>query len=346
MSRRSFIRDLIAGKAVDRPGLWIGKPHEETIRLYCEKTGAWSEEELHRYFDDDLRWITPHYLKSTYRHPRGLSMRYWKDANPHGMAGGLLACASTTAEVDDLEWPEAKYLNFNECLAELHQAGDYYRLSGFWSPFFHDLTYLFGTEELLLKLMLQPEVVHRALEKLCHFYLEANEIFYRQAKGMIDAMFFGNDFGIQSDLLMAPEQFDEFFLPWIRKFAEQAHEHGLQVVLHSCGSIYRIMDRIIGAGVDAIHPIQAKAENMNAACLATHFKGKIAFVGGIDMQKILTTGTAAEVYDETRRVIGLLGNNIIVGPSHEALLPDVPFENVVAMCNAARGIKAANYPDT
>ncbi len=342
MTRRQLIRDLVAGKAVERCGLWIGSPQKETIELLNAATGTQGEEALHLYFDDDVRWITPHYMKSTYQHPAGLGMRYWKDANPHGMSGGILANATTIEEIDAVKWPEVKYLHFDECISALQNAGDYYRLSAFWSPFYHDLTYLFGTEELLLKLMLEPELVHRALEHLCNFYLEANELFYQQTTGLVDGMFFGNDFGTQKDMLFDPMQFEDFFLPWIKKFADQAHRYNVQAVLHSCGSIFRIIDSLIDAGIDAIHPIQALATNMNADYLAANFKGRIAFVGGIDTQEILTTGTPEEVYNETVRVKNILGNNIILGPSHEVLMPNVPFDNVKAMCDAVKGLPFNN----
>jgi uroporphyrinogen decarboxylase len=336
ISRRMLIWNLIAGKSVERCGLWIGSPRQETIEKLNLATGTKGEEALHRYFDDDVRWITPQYMKSTYRHPNGIPMRYWKDVNPHAMAGGLLAGAGSVSDVDSLNWPDVQFLHFDEILKKLEEAGDVYRLSGFWSPFFHDLTYLFGTEELLIKMLVQPELVHRALEHLCNFYLEANELFFQQSTGLTDALFFGNDFGAQNDLLMAPEQFEEFFLPWIEKFAGQAHRFNHQVVLHSCGSVYRIMDQFIHAGINAIHPIQSKAANMDAEYLAQHYKGKIAFIGGIDTQDVLPNGSPESVYNEVIRVKNLLGNNIVIGPSHEALLPNVPFENVKAMCDAAR----------
>ncbi len=40
---------------------------------------------------------------------------------------------------------------FTECLGELENAGDYYRASGFWAPFFHDVMDLFGMESYLTK---------------------------------------------------------------------------------------------------------------------------------------------------------------------------------------------------
>ena len=124
-------------------------------------------------------------------------------------------------------------------------------------------------------------------------------------------------------------------MPWFRKFTEQGHRHGHQVILHSCGSIHGVIDRLIEAGVDCLHPLQAKAADMDAETLARDFKGRIAFLGGIDTQHLLAHGTPAEVKAEVRRVKALLGPSLIVSPSHEAILPNVPPENVEAMAEAA-----------
>jgi uroporphyrinogen decarboxylase len=48
-------------------------------------------------------------------------------------------------------------------------------------------------------------------------------------------------------------------------------------------------------------------------------------------------GTPAEIRNEVHRVQSLLGPFLIVSPSHEALLPNVPPENVMAMAEAAVG---------
>ena len=72
-----------------------------------------------------------------------------------------------------------------------------------------------------------------------------------------------------------------------------------------------------------------------SATLAGCFKGRLAFVGGIDTQDLLVQASPAEVRDEVRRVRGYLGPNWVVSPSHEALLPNVRPENVAAMMEAA-----------
>ncbi len=74
---------------------------------------------------------------------------------------------------------------------------------------------------------------------------------------------------------------------------------------------------------------------MDAETLARDFGGKIAFLGGLDTQRVLNRGTPAEVKAEVRRIKDVLGPHLIVSPSHEAILPDVPPENVAAMAEAA-----------
>jgi len=226
-------------------------------------------------------------------------------------------------------------LNFDSCLKALQCAGDVYRLSGFWTCFYHNVADLLGMEEYFIKMHTHPEVVEAVTERVCRFYHEANERFFAAAGDLVDGFFFGNDFGTQQSLICGPRQFDQFIMPWLCKFTEQGHRHGYQVVLHSCGSIHRVIGRLIDAGVDGLHPLQAKAADMDAKTLAGDFKGQIAFLGGIDTQHLLTHGTPAEIRADVERVKNLLGPNLIVSPSHEAILPNVPPANVEALAQAA-----------
>jgi uroporphyrinogen decarboxylase len=207
-------------------------------------------------------------------------------------------------------------------------------MSGFWTCFFHNICDLLGIEEYLIKMYTHPEVVEAVTEKVCSFYYEANERYFALAGDQVDGFFFGNDLGTQTSLICGPAQFNQFMLPWLSRFTEQGHRHGYQVILHSCGSIHAIIPDLIAAGVDCLHPLQALAANMDAETLARDFKGKIAFMGGIDTQELMTNGTPEQVKEEVRRVMRILGPHLIVSPSHEALLPNVPPENVEALSQA------------
>jgi uroporphyrinogen decarboxylase len=56
----------------------------------------------------------------------------------------------------------------------------------------------------------------------------------------------------------------------------------------------------------------------------------------VDTQQMLVHGTPADVREDVRRLKRVLGPHLIVSPSHEALLPNVPPQNVAAMAEAAR----------
>lgn len=335
MTSRERIRLIIGGKAADRCGLWLGNPHPDTWSIYHRHFGTTTEEDLRRKLGDDMRWICPQFYASAYQAPHGNAMfDAGLNKKSHGQAGPFSDCEDPKA-VEDYPWPNPDYLHFDECLAALRGAGDAYRASGFWTCFYHNVMDLFGMEDYLVKMYTHPQVVHAVTDHVCQFYYEANERFFKAAGNLVDGYFFGNDFGTQLDLICGPEQFDEFIMPWFRKFTEQGHRHGHQVILHSCGSIFKVIDRLIDAGVDCLHPLQAKASNMQAETLAKHFKGKIAFLGGIDTQDLLVHATPEQIKADVRRVKKLLGPCLIVSPSHEAILPNVPPENIQAMVEAA-----------
>jgi uroporphyrinogen decarboxylase len=251
--------------------------------------------------------------------------------------GGIFAETEDIAKIEAFHWPETKYIDFTDTLKEIDKtiAAGQAVLSGAWSCFFHIACDFFGMENYFVKMHTDPAVVDAVTRHVVDFYLEINEKLFDLAGNKIDAFFFGNDFGSQLDLLISPGHFDRFVMPYFREFTDQAHRRGYKVVLHSCGSIDRVIPRLIDAGVEVLHPIQAMAKNMDAESLAKKYNGKIVFLGGVDTQRILPFGTPDDVRNEVKRLKNLFGPNYIVSPSHESILPNVPPENIAAMAEAA-----------
>jgi uroporphyrinogen decarboxylase len=333
MNSRERIRTIIAGEQADRCGFWLGNPHGDTWPLLHRYFGTGTEEELRQKLQDDYRWVPA----GAYRHPAGRGLFDIPNKTAHGSPGPFAACEDP-GQVDELyEWPNPDYLDFEPVLQQLRQTGPYYRASGFWAPFYHHVMDLFGMEQYMMNMHLNPELVHAVTDRVCAFFHEANERFFDAAGDLMDGYFFGNDFGTQLDLICGPAQFDEFVMPWFRRFTDQAHERDYQVILHSCGSVYKVIDRLIDAGVECLHPLQALAAHMDAATLSRDFKGRIAFLGGIDTQDLLVNGTPEQITADVRRVRAELEPHLIISPSHEALLPNVPPANIEAMAAAAVG---------
>jgi uroporphyrinogen decarboxylase len=273
---------------------------------------------------------------SAYKHPQGKPIFEIGREGESLNSPGVFAQAESIDQVESFPWPDPDYLDFTEALDGLRNAGPVYRASGFWSPFFHIAADFFGMDNYFIKMYTHPEVVHAVTKHIVDFYVEANARFFSEAGDLVDGFFFGNDFGTQLDLLISPDAFREFVFPYFRRLTDLGHSHGYQVILHSCGSIYKVIPDLIELGVDALHPLQAKAANMDAERLGEEFGGKIGFIGAIDTQDLLVNASPRQVKDDVRRVASALGPNFVVSPSHEALLPNVPPANVRAMAEAAR----------
>ena len=97
--------------------------------------------------------------------------------------------------------------------------------------------------------------------------------------------FQGDDMGFKTGTLVSPEVLRKYVLPWHKKFAELAHQHGLLYVLHSCGNLESIMEDLIeDVKIDAKHSFE------DAIMPVTDFKKKygdrIAVIGGVDVDKL------------------------------------------------------------
>ncbi len=331
MDSRTLIRELIAGRPTPRCGFWMGNPDPKTWPLLREYFGVATDDEVRRLLGDDLVWVM---ADGGYHGPDGRPA-FPNPRKREGLAApGVFSDCESVAEVAAYPWPELKDLDFTEQLAAVRRTGDCYRASGMWCPFFHLLGDLFGMEEYFVKMYTQPEVVKAVTRRVVDFYLAGTEKFFREAGDEVDGFFFGNDFGTQQDIMISPECFQEFVFPYFKEFTDLGHAFGKQVLLHSCGAIVKVIPDLIRLGVDALHPLQARAAHMEAENLR-QFQGKLTYFGNIDTQDLLVNGTPEEVKADVRRVKALLGPRLIVSPSHEALLPNVPPANVQAMAEEA-----------
>lgn len=317
MTGKERVIAIVEGRPVDRCAYWTGNPHADSWPQLYRHFGCTTPEEVYRKLGDDIRWI-----------PVGQQQLH---------ASGCFAPCETEADVDRaFQWPNPDELDLTPWLDALKQAEGYYRLSGNLSMFFHYNCFsgFGGMQEYFIRMYTHPAVVHAVTRRANDYYLRLNRRFFALAGNTMEALMISHDFGTQQDVMMRPEMFEEFVFPYLKEQIDLGHEYGYHVCLHCCGAIRRILPRLLELGIDLLHPIQAAAAGMDAESLAP-LKGKVAFVGGIDTQYLLVNGTPAEVEAEVRRVARVLGP-LVISPSHEAILPDVPPENVAAMARAAQ----------
>ena len=350
MTGNERINAILDHKDVDRTGFWLGNPADETKEIYYTHFGINSEPEhlasgraeldLALATQSDVMWITPEYDHDAWKHPEAKPI--WDVLGGKERVSlsqpGVFADCEDVKEVEAFDWPNPDYLDFSSTLKKVKaaEAEGLAVFGGMWCPFFHLAADFFGMENYFIKMHTNPAVVEAVTERIVNFYLEANARCFDAMAPHLDAAFFGNDFGSQQDLLISPRAFKKFVLPSFKKLIDQMKSYGLKVVLHSCGSIVKVIPLLIDAGTDVLHPIQAKAKGMDAENLTARFNGDVVFMGGVDTQELLPFGAPGEVRQDVQRLKRLFGDHFIVSPSHEALLPNVSIENVIAMSQEVR----------
>ncbi len=242
-------------------------------------------------------------------------------------------------DINAFDWPDpTEHMDPEACREVVEAVPDDYAVMGvLWSTHFQDIYSAFGMEKAFVKMLRHPDIFNAVHERIVDFYLKANKIFYEATRKMVDAVLIGNDFGGQKRLMLSPENIRTFAMPGAKKLVDQAKSYGLKVIYHSCGSVFETISELIKIGVDAIHPIQALASKMEPYRLKRSFGDKVSFCGGVDAQELLVFGNPDQVRKQVLELISIFPTGLIVSPSHEAILPDIPPKNVEALFNAVRG---------
>ncbi|MFC1713407.1 uroporphyrinogen decarboxylase family protein [Candidatus Poribacteria bacterium] len=305
--------------------------HEETDRVPMDYW-AWAEvndklreqlsledyDELLDYLGIDIRVVRAPYVGES---------GYWD-----GLRG-----AKTVEDLEKCELPDPDMFDYSNIERLCDKYSYYAVMGGAWSPVFCTASGLIGMETLMVKTYEEPEFVKLFLEKITDLFYEQSVRIFEVANGKMDIFFIGDDYGTQRGLIMCEEDWDEFYAPHMAKLFSLAKDFGLKVMLHSCGSVSKLIPRLIELGMDALDPIQTRAANMEPEMLKAEFGDSITFHGGLDTQHILPFGTVEEVRAESKRLIEIFGEGggYIFGPSQE-FLPDIPLENILAMYEVGR----------
>ena len=100
------------------------------------------------------------------------------------------------------------------------------------------------------------------------------------------------------------------------------------------------MPLFIDSGFDIMNPVQISAEGMDSKHLKSKYGKDVTFWGGgIDTQKVLPSGTPAEVEKQVIQQCEILGKDggFVFNTVHNTQA-NVTVENIVAMVNALRKI--------
>jgi len=197
---------------------------------------------------------------------------------------------------------------------------------------FERLQWLRGTEQLYIDFLLEPELVERMLKIVHDFYMKQLEAW---CDTDIDGIWFMDDWGTQSTLLVSLDIWKQFFLPCYKDYIELAKSKGKRTFFHSDGHTFAVIEPLIQAGLDAVN---TQIFCMDIEELGKQYKGRITFWGEIDRQHLLPEGTKEEIHRAVHKVFTHLYDRGRVIAQCE-FGPSAKPENVYEVFNAWN-----NYP--
>jgi uroporphyrinogen decarboxylase len=220
----------------------------------------------------------------------------------------------------------------------LYEETDKALFGWFNGSIFEQSQFLCGWEEFLIRLYDEPRFTDRLLDKLTAGVIADLELYLDAVGKYIQVIGFGDDFGFQGGLQLAPSVFRQRIKPHLARIYGASHALSpARVFLHSCGSVYELIEDFIEIGVEILNPVQTSAADMEPERLKAEFGERICFWGGgADVQQVLPLGTPEEVRRDVRRRLELFGKGggFVFAPIHN-IQADVPPENVAAMYGEA-----------
>ena len=194
--------------------------------------------------------------------------------------------------------------------------------------FFQRLYYLRGFNNLLRDFIKGDERIWKLIDLLTEYNIE---LVKRILRFNVDVISFGDDLGTQDRMPISPRMFRRYIFPSYKKIFNLVRSHNVHVRLHSDGHVIEVADQLIEAGVSILN-IQDRVNGLNN--IRDICKGKVCIDLDVDRQYILPFGEPHQVKEHIRKAILTLGSKRGGLMFVADVYPDVPLENIEALCSA------------
>lgn len=343
----------IVPESYDRLKQHLGLAHETVIGWKRQQLVLPHENILKR-FDVDTRPLKLGAYEGGRAKPLGPNtmMDDWGTTWEKAVDGHFIAIDGPFFNSDpDLEnslsysWPDPEnaglYRNLRETAEVLYNNSDYAVILDLGIGVVTRCQFIRGFMEFLFDLTRNKEFAVFLMERFADVWIRIAQNALKQVGHLVDVVFWGDDYGMQQAPLFRPQLFTDLVKPINQRMISAVRElTEARILLHSCGSVYPMINDLIDIGIHALNPVQVSASNMEPERLKNEFGDRLAFWGGIDTQDVLPFRSPEEVRAEVRHLIEVLGEGggYVLATVHN-IQNGVPPENIVAMFDECLGFR-------
>ncbi len=313
--------------------------------------GAGSKDELLDILGVDCRILCPDYVgpetevleDGSFYSPWGSLRKIVRNAYSEyeEYAAFPLAGAESVSEVEQWDkWPDSSFWDWKSLrrAAEKADRAGKRHLRYDVGGIFESAWGLYGLDKFLMDLYLQPEIPMAIMNCYTDIFIRNFRALMESSEDLIDMVYTYDDVATQDGLLMSPEMWRQFILPFHQRLNKAIKEYDVRLIYHSCGAVVPLIDAFRDEmHIDVLNPLQPAAKGMDMAFIKNNFGSTLSFHGGGDLQRTFPFGTVDEVAGEAELLCRTLGRDggYICASAHY-IQADVPMENILSFYGTER----------
>ncbi len=223
-----------------------------------------------------------------------------------------------------------------DALAEALPAG-MKAVGGVGNGIFECVQDLIGYMDLCYMSAEDPELYEDIFRRVGQMNLTIWRDFMKKHADAYCVLRFGDDLGYKDNTLISANDIRRLVIPAYKPIIDLVHEYRLPFLLHSCGSIFGVMEELIGAGIDAKHSNEDQIAPFPV--WVERYGDRIGNFGGIDTDAVCRLSKP-----ELREYIGEVvakckGHGGFAFGSGNSIPDYVPVDNFVAMNEVIRSLR-------
>lgn len=251
-----------------------------------------------------------------------------------------LAAAESLEDIERYPFPDAyapgRFIKARHDIAQYRS--DYFIIGDCELSIFELAWHLTGMQEYMIAMAMDEAWVHALNDKAEAWTLG---LATQLVEAGVDAIWFGEDLGTQTSMLISPDMWRAEFKPRYARMIAALKELRPDVlfIIHSDGAVAPLVDDFIEIGFSIYNPVQPNVPGSDPVELQQKYGQRISFFGGIDQQVLLPSGDERALRNEIRRRYEVMGRNgnYLMAPAH-IIQADTTPQMVMAMIAAVKSL--------